>query len=106
MTQLGSASFEGDTWDLASSVGLTATMVAAACRDGAGAIASDHFAEPLVTAVGVDFFSRVASGELNTADPDDDTANGIRHFATPWRSERGSSTTSSPTQPGPVSAKP
>lgn len=87
MTQLGSARFEGDTWDLASSVGLTATMVAAAraaaCRDanGAGAIASDHFAEPLVEAVGVDFFSRVASGELNTAGLDDDTADGIRHFA-------------------------
>lgn len=87
MTQLGSARFEGDTWDLASSVGLTATMVAAAraaaCRDatGAGAIASDHFAEPLVKAVGVDFFSRVASGELSTADLDDDTADGIQHFA-------------------------
>lgn len=35
MTQLGSARFEGDTWDLASSVGLTATMVAAA-RAGGG----------------------------------------------------------------------
>ena len=30
MTQLGSTRFEGDTWDLASSVGATATMVAAA----------------------------------------------------------------------------
>ncbi|WP_234784737.1 hypothetical protein, partial [Mycobacterium tuberculosis] len=28
MTQTGSARFEGDSWDLASSVGLTATMVA------------------------------------------------------------------------------
>ncbi|AGZ52296.1 methyltransferase, TIGR00027 family protein [Mycobacterium kansasii 662] len=87
MTQVGSARFEGDTWDLASSVGLTATMVAAAravaCRDvdGAGVIACDHFAEPLVKAVGVDFFSRVARGELSTAGPDDDTADGIRHFA-------------------------
>ncbi|VBA35114.1 Putative S-adenosyl-L-methionine-dependent methyltransferase [Mycobacterium attenuatum] len=87
MTQVGSARFEGDTWDLASSVGLTATMVAAAravaCRDvtGAGAVASDNFAEPLVKAVGVDFFSRLASGELDPGDLDDDTTNGIRHFA-------------------------
>lgn len=87
MTQIGSARFEGDTWDLASSVGLTATMVAAARavasrdRDGAGVVATDDWAEPLVRAVGVDFFTRLASGELDPADLDDDTAKGIRHFA-------------------------
>jgi methyltransferase (TIGR00027 family) len=87
MTQMGSARFEGDTWDLASSVGLTATMVAAAravaARDphGAGAVASDTFAEPLVRAVGVDFFSRLASGELDPSELDEETAAGTVHFA-------------------------
>lgn len=82
-----STRFEGDTWDLASSVGLTATMVAAAravaARDpaGAGAVACDNFAEPLVRAVGVDFFSRLASGELDPADLDEETAIGTAHFA-------------------------
>lgn len=87
MTQTGSARFEGDTWDLASSVGLTATMVAAAravaARDthGAGAVATDSFAEPLVRAVGVDFFSRLASGDLSLAEFDEETATGTVHFA-------------------------
>ncbi|OBK23473.1 class I SAM-dependent methyltransferase [Mycobacterium asiaticum] len=87
MTQIGSARYEGDTWDLASSVGLTATMVAAAravaARDsqGAAAVATDNFAEPLVRAVGVDFFSRLASGELDLTDLDEETATGTRHFA-------------------------
>lgn len=87
MTQIDSARFEGDTWDLASSVGLTATMVAAAravaARDsqGAGAVANDNFAEPLVRAVGVDFFSRLASGELAMDDLDEETATGTMHFA-------------------------
>lgn len=87
MTQTGSARYEGDTWDLASSVGLTATMVAAAravaARDthGAGAVASDSYAEPLVRAVGVDFFTRLASGELALAELDEETATGTVHFA-------------------------
>lgn len=87
MTQISSARYEGDTWDLASSVGLTATMVAAAravaARDthGAGAVATDSFAEPLVRAVGVDFFSRLASGELDLAELDEETATGTVHFA-------------------------
>jgi methyltransferase (TIGR00027 family) len=87
MTQIGSARYEGDTWDLASSVGLTATMVAAAravaARDpqGAGAVASDSFAEPLVRAVGVDFFSKLAGGELDMAELDEETATGTVHFA-------------------------
>ncbi|QNI05756.1 class I SAM-dependent methyltransferase [Mycobacterium kubicae] len=87
MTQMGSARYEGDTWDLASSVGLTATMVAAAravaARDthGAGAVATDRFAEPLVRAVGVDYFTRMASGELNDAELDEESAQGVRHFA-------------------------
>ncbi|MCV7420876.1 class I SAM-dependent methyltransferase [Mycobacterium yunnanensis] len=62
---------EDDTWDLATSVGTTATMVAAAraiaTRDGA---IDDPFAEPLVRAVGVDFLTRWASGDLSGSDVD------------------------------------
>jgi len=62
---------DDDTWDLATSVGATATMVAAgrarATRDG---LIDDRFAEPLVRAVGVDFMTRWAAGELDSADVD------------------------------------
>ena len=66
-----------DTWDLASSVGATATMVAAAraiATSTDGALISDPYAEPLVRAVGVDVFTRLASGELDPSafDIDDD----------------------------------
>jgi O-methyltransferase involved in polyketide biosynthesis len=47
---------DNDTWDLASSVGITATMVAAARAAATrkdDALISDPFAEPLVEAVGV-----------------------------------------------------
>ena len=59
---------EGDTWDLANSVGATATMVAAARAAATRRpwpIITDYFAEPLVRAVGLDVFNRVASGELH-----------------------------------------
>jgi O-methyltransferase involved in polyketide biosynthesis len=84
MTQIGSTRFDGDTWDLASSVGLTATMVAAARAVASctpGALVNDQFAAPLVRAVGVDFFARLASGELEPSDLDEDAANGMRRFA-------------------------
>jgi methyltransferase (TIGR00027 family) len=58
---------DDDTWDLASSVGATATLVAAAravASRGDDAVIDDPFAEPLVRAVGVDFFTRFANGEL------------------------------------------
>src|ERR1700739_793342 len=62
-----------DTWDLASSVGATATMVAAA-RGGASPrpdpVINDPFAEPLVRAVGLNLFTKVASGELEFVDVD------------------------------------
>lgn len=64
---------DNDTWDLASSVGATATMVAAARAVASRAdepVISDPFAEPLVRAVGVDFFTKLASGELTPADLD------------------------------------
>jgi methyltransferase (TIGR00027 family) len=60
---------DNDTWDQATSVGTTATMVAAAraLATRAGLI-RDPFAEPLVRAAGVDFFTWVASGELDISD--------------------------------------
>ena len=66
---------DNDTWDLATSVGATATMVAAARAVATKAdnpIIHDQFAEPLVRAVGVDFLTRWASGDLDAADVDAD----------------------------------
>ncbi|MFD2470133.1 SAM-dependent methyltransferase [Amycolatopsis silviterrae] len=61
-----SARHDGDTWDLASSVGATATMAAAAraiaTREDSS-LFSDRFAEPLVQAVGVDLLAKLATGE-------------------------------------------
>jgi methyltransferase (TIGR00027 family) len=60
---------EGDTWDLASSVGATATMVAAQrAASHREKLIDDPFAEPLVRAVGVDFFTKVLDGEISFAD--------------------------------------
>src|SRR5215216_2819477 len=67
---------DNDTWDLASSVGATATMVAAARAMAAKAdnpLIDDPFAEPLVRAVGVDFFTRLVTGELRPEDLDRDS---------------------------------
>ncbi len=62
-----------DTRDAAASVGTTATLAATAraLANRAGLI-HDPFAEPLVSAVGLDFFSKVASGELALSDLGDD----------------------------------
>lgn len=60
---------EGDTWDLANSVGATATMVAAARAAATRLprpVVSDPFAEPLVRAVGLDVFTKLASGDLDS----------------------------------------
>lgn len=65
---------ERDSWDLASSVGATATMVAAARAAASrrpNPVIDDPFAEPLVRAVGLDLFTKVARGELDFADVDD-----------------------------------
>ncbi|UXA18954.1 SAM-dependent methyltransferase [Mycobacterium sp. SMC-4] len=64
---------DNDSWDLASSVGATATLVAAAravASRAAEPVIDDPFAAPLVRAVGVDFFTRLATGELTPADLD------------------------------------
>src|SRR6202165_1697258 len=72
-----------DTWDLASSVGATATMVAAAravATKSGDPLIDDPFAEPLVKAVGVDFFARLAAGELDPADIDDGAVLGVQRM--------------------------
>src|ERR1700746_2226672 len=64
---------DNDSWDLATSVGATATMVAAAraiATKAENPLIDDRYAEPLVRAVGVDFFTRWATGELAAADVD------------------------------------
>ena len=66
---------DNDTWDLATSVGATATMVAAARAVATKAdnpLINDQFAEPLVRAVGIDFLTRLATGDLNAADVDEE----------------------------------
>jgi methyltransferase (TIGR00027 family) len=62
---------DNDSWDLASSVGATATMVAAqrALSNREGLI-DDPFAEPLVRAVGMDFFIRALDGEIELKEVD------------------------------------
>lgn len=63
-----------DSWDLASSVGATATMVAAAralASEGTNPIINDPFAAPLVRAVGLDFFRRLVDGEVTDSEGDE-----------------------------------
>ena len=61
---------DNDSWDLTSSVGATATAVAAgralATKDPRHLI-DDPFADPLVRAVGIDFFIKLIDGELDTS---------------------------------------
>src|ERR1700721_442230 len=59
---------DDDSWDLASSVGATATMVAAGRAMATKAktpLINDPYADPLVRAVGVDFFTKMMDGELD-----------------------------------------
>ncbi|MCT7658173.1 class I SAM-dependent methyltransferase [Mycobacterium deserti] len=62
---------DDDSWDLASSVGSTATMVAAqrvlSHREN---LIDDPHAEPLVRAVGLDLFVRLLDGDIELADID------------------------------------
>ena len=64
---------DNDTWDLASSVGATATAVAASraiASQGPDALLDDPYAEPLVRAVGLDTFVKMVDGEaFNEDDP-------------------------------------
>ncbi|MCW2690495.1 MAG: SAM-dependent methyltransferase [Mycobacterium sp.] len=75
---------DNDSWDLASSVGATATMVAASralASRGPDPLISDPFAEPLVRAVGVDFFIRLLDGEIGQSDTDDDPDDTLQRMA-------------------------
>ncbi len=70
MDDAGTARTDDDSWDLATSVGATATMVAAAramaTKDPRHLI-DDPFAEPLVRAVGIPFFVDMLDGRLDTS---------------------------------------
>ena len=71
---------DNDSWDLASSVGATATLVAAARAAATrlpDPLIDDPYAEPLVRAVGVDFFTRMAAGDIGA---DDQAAMGVRRM--------------------------
>ncbi len=63
---------EGDRWDVASSVGATATLVATAralaTRHG-DPLVQDPFAEALVRAVGIEAFTAALDGELDAEIP-------------------------------------
>ncbi|WP_319445700.1 MULTISPECIES: class I SAM-dependent methyltransferase [unclassified Mycobacterium] len=62
---------DNDTWDLASSVGATATAVAAsraAASQGPEPLLDDPYAEHLVRAVGIDHFVKIVNGELSAED--------------------------------------
>ena len=63
-----------DTWDVASSVGATATMVAVARAMASRApkpLIDDPFADPLVRAVGIDFFRQMLDGEVPLTESSD-----------------------------------
>ncbi len=60
-----------DRWDLATSVGATATMIAAQralASDPAYALIDDPFAAPLVRAVGIDVYTRLVNGQIPVED--------------------------------------
>jgi methyltransferase (TIGR00027 family) len=64
---------DGDSWDLASSVGATATAVAARramASKGPNPLIDDPYAEPLVNAVGVEAFIRMMNGDIELSDDD------------------------------------
>ncbi|MGA9489891.1 MAG: class I SAM-dependent methyltransferase [Mycobacterium sp.] len=64
---------DGDSWDLASSVGATATAVAARramASKGPDPLIDDPYAEPLVNAVGVEAFIKMMNGEIELTDND------------------------------------
>ncbi|OBJ80175.1 class I SAM-dependent methyltransferase [Mycobacterium paragordonae] len=62
---------DNDTWNLASSVGATATAVAASraiASAGPDALLDDPWADPLVRAVGVETFVKLIDGEIGGTD--------------------------------------
>jgi methyltransferase (TIGR00027 family) len=72
---------DADTWDLATSVGVTATMVAAAralATVEPDAIIDDPYAAPLVRAVGIDFFTALVDSDAPSEGHGDGVAEGVR----------------------------
>ncbi|MEH3132162.1 MAG: class I SAM-dependent methyltransferase [Mycolicibacterium neoaurum] len=72
---------EGDSWDLASSVGATATMVAAGRAIASAAedpLIDDPFAAPLVRAVGIPAFTMMVDGSVDLAEIAPDSAAQVR----------------------------
>jgi methyltransferase (TIGR00027 family) len=70
---------DADSWDLASSVGATATMVAAAralATEEPDPLIRDPYAADLVRAVGIDFFTKLVDGQREIHD--DQARAGIR----------------------------
>jgi methyltransferase (TIGR00027 family) len=68
---IDSGRIDGDSWGPASSVGATATMVAASravASRGPDALLDDPLADPLVRAVGLDPFIRIIDGEIDFED--------------------------------------
>jgi methyltransferase (TIGR00027 family) len=62
---------ENDNWDLASSVGATATAVAASraiASAGPDPLLDDPWADPLVRAVGIDTFVKLIDGQIGSTD--------------------------------------
>lgn len=62
---------DSDSWNLATSVGATATMVAAQralAATGPDRLIDDPYAAPLVRAVGMDVFTRLVDGEIPVED--------------------------------------
>jgi methyltransferase (TIGR00027 family) len=73
MTASDTGRYDGDSWDLASSVGATATAVAARramASKGPNPLIDDPFAEPLVNAVGVEAFIKMMNGDIELTDDD------------------------------------
>ncbi|MGC2653464.1 MAG: class I SAM-dependent methyltransferase [Mycobacterium sp.] len=65
---------ESDSWDLATSVGATATMVAAQralAAAGPEPLIDDPFAAPLVRAVGIDIYTRLVDGTITVGEDSD-----------------------------------
>jgi methyltransferase (TIGR00027 family) len=73
MTASDTGRHDGDSWDLASSVGATATAVAARramASKGPNPLIDDPFAEPLVNAVGVEAFIKMMNGDIELTEDD------------------------------------
>ncbi|WP_445166815.1 class I SAM-dependent methyltransferase [Mycolicibacterium sp. Dal123E01] len=71
---------EADSWDLATSVGTTATMVAAARAVASredNPLINDPFAAPLVRAVGIGVFTKMVDGDIDISTVDTQGTAGV-----------------------------